>query len=87
MVEGWPAPAVLLSGNHEQVREWRLKQSLGRTWERRPELLSGRRMNETERRLLAEYQAGNRSSCQGGADSKRTSDNTKIRDANDEQHH
>ena len=87
VVEGRPAPAVLLSGNHEQVREWRLKQSLGRTWERRPELLSGRRMNETERRLLAEYQAGNRSSCQSGADSKRTSDNIKIRGANDEQHH
>ena len=42
VVEGRAAPEVLLSGDHEQVRTWRLKQSLGRTWARRPELLSGR---------------------------------------------
>lgn len=56
-VEGRAAPEVLLSGDHEQVRTWRLKQSLGRTWARRPELLSGRDLNEQESRLLAEFQA------------------------------
>ena len=57
VVEGREAPEVLLSGDHEQVRTWRLKQSLGRTWARRPELLSGRDLNERESRLLAEFQA------------------------------
>ena len=57
VVEGRAAPEVLLSGDHEQVRTWRLKQSLGRTWARRPELLSGRDLNERESRLLAEFQA------------------------------
>ena len=33
-------PAVLLSGNHAEIDRWRLKQSLGRTWERRPDLLA-----------------------------------------------
>ena len=72
VVEGRAAPGVLLSGDHEQVRAWRLKQSLGRTWERRPELLSGRQLNEQERRLLTEYQAENRSSCAGDADTERS---------------
>ncbi len=60
VVEGWTAPEVLLGGNHDRVRVWRLKQSLGRTWMRRPELLSGRRLNEQERRLLEEFQAETR---------------------------
>ncbi|MEM9305425.1 MAG: tRNA (guanosine(37)-N1)-methyltransferase TrmD [Pseudomonadota bacterium] len=55
-------PPVLLSGHHEQVRRWRLKQSLGRTWQRRPDLLRRRRMSKEERELLAqfieEYMAG-----------------------------
>ena len=57
VVEGRAAPEVLLSGDHEQVRTWRLKHSLGRTWTRRPELLSGRDLTEQESRLLAEFQA------------------------------
>ena len=40
MYGGKPVPEVLLSGNHEQIRRWRLKQMLGRTWLRRPDLLS-----------------------------------------------
>ncbi len=36
--QGRPVPEVLLSGNHEQIRRWRLKQALGRTQERRPDL-------------------------------------------------
>lgn len=48
-------PEVLLSGNHEAIRRWRLKQALGRTYERRPELLQGRAMKAEEETLLAEY--------------------------------
>lgn len=50
-------PAVLLSGDHAAIRRWRLKQSLGRTWERRADLLSQRTLSKEESVLLAEYQA------------------------------
>lgn len=53
--QGRSVPDVLLSGNHEAIRRWRLKQSLGRTYERRPELLSGRVMKVEEEAMLAEY--------------------------------
>ena len=53
--EGREVPEVLLSGNHEAIRRWRLKQSLGRTQERRPDLLQGRAMTPEEETLLAEY--------------------------------
>jgi tRNA (guanine37-N1)-methyltransferase len=52
---GERVPEVLLSGHHEQIRRWRLKQALGRTWLRRPELLAARTLNEEERKLLAEF--------------------------------
>ena len=48
-------PEVLLSGNHELIRRWRLKQSLGRTWHRRPELLDRRDLSEEQQKLLAEF--------------------------------
>jgi len=48
-------PQVLLSGNHESIRRWRLKQSLGRTWQRRPDLLQDRVMTPEEDELLAEF--------------------------------
>jgi tRNA (guanine37-N1)-methyltransferase len=61
--ELWPAdadgemiPAVLLSGHHAQIRRWRLKQSLGRTWQRRPDLIADRKLSAEEQQLLAEYQ-------------------------------
>jgi tRNA (guanine37-N1)-methyltransferase len=53
--QGRSVPDVLLSGNHEEIRCWRLKQALGRTYERRPELLQGRLMRVEEETLLAEY--------------------------------
>ena len=53
--EGEAVPAVLMSGNHAQIERWRLKQALGRTWQRRPELLEKRGMSEDERALLEEY--------------------------------
>ena len=48
-------PEVLISGNHGAIRRWRLKQSLGRTWERRPDLLRDRSLDPEERALLEEY--------------------------------
>jgi tRNA (guanine37-N1)-methyltransferase len=48
-------PEVLLSGNHAAIRRWRLKQSLGRTWVRRPDLLQTRQLSKEEARLLAEF--------------------------------
>jgi tRNA (guanine37-N1)-methyltransferase len=53
--EGQAAPPVLMSGHHAQIERWRLKQSLGRTWIRRPELLERRGMSEAERKLLEEF--------------------------------
>jgi tRNA (guanine37-N1)-methyltransferase len=54
-VDGRSVPQVLLEGNHEAIRRWRLKQALGRTYLRRPELLEGRELNEEEQRLLREF--------------------------------
>jgi len=53
---GVRVPEVLLSGNHARIAAWRLKQALGRTWRRRPDLLEGRKLTKQESRLLAEYQ-------------------------------
>jgi tRNA (guanine37-N1)-methyltransferase len=50
-------PEVLLSGNHALIRRWRLKQALGRTWLRRPDLLAARQLTKEESGLLAEFQA------------------------------
>lgn len=56
-IDGQRVPAVLLSGDHEAIRRWRLKQSLGRTWQRRPELLTALDLNDEQRELLEEYKA------------------------------
>ena len=53
---GQRVPDVLLSGHHEQIRRWRLKQALGRTWQRRPELLAGRELSKVETQLLGQFQ-------------------------------
>jgi tRNA (guanine37-N1)-methyltransferase len=53
---GLKVPEVLMSGHHENIRRWRLKQALGRTWLRRPELIAARRLSDEERRLLDEFQ-------------------------------
>lgn len=49
-------PAVLLSGDHAAIRRWRLKQSLGRTWLRRPDLLERLELDKKTRALLVEFQ-------------------------------
>jgi len=70
--EVWPpgggeqVPGVLLSGHHENIRRWRLKQALGRTWRRRPELLAARQLSEDEKALLEEFQRENEESGESG---------------------
>ena len=54
--EGQRVPDVLLSGHHEAIRRWRLKQALGRTWQRRPDLLAARSLSKDETQLLGKYQ-------------------------------
>lgn len=55
VIDGGEVPDVLLSGNHADIERWRLKQSLGRTWERRPDLLDACELDATQRALLEEY--------------------------------
>lgn len=56
VLEGVEVPPVLLSGNHAEIRRWRLKQSLGRTWLRRPELLKSLALTDEQTALLTEFQ-------------------------------
>jgi tRNA (guanine37-N1)-methyltransferase len=62
--EGERVPAVLLSGNHAAIRRWRLKQALGTTWARRPDLLQGRKLSKEELSLLETF----RQEQEGAAD-------------------
>jgi tRNA (guanine37-N1)-methyltransferase len=55
VLDGKEVPAVLMSGNHKDIRHWRLKQSLGRTWLRRPELLENLALTDEQEQLLAEF--------------------------------
>ncbi|MEM8662098.1 MAG: tRNA (guanosine(37)-N1)-methyltransferase TrmD, partial [Pseudomonadota bacterium] len=52
--QGLRVPEVLLGGNHQQIRRWRLKQALARTKQRRPDLLENRALTDEEAELLAE---------------------------------
>jgi len=54
-IDGWKVPIVLQSGNHEAIRRWRLKQALGRTWVRRPDLLAERQLDAEQVMLLEEF--------------------------------
>lgn len=54
-IEGMRVPAVLLSGDHAAIARWREQQALGRTWERRPDLLEQLNLSATQRALLDEY--------------------------------
>ena len=55
--DGQTVPEVLLSGNHEKIRRWRLQQSLVRTQQRRPELLDRLKLNTEQQALLKEASA------------------------------
>ncbi len=54
-LEGETVPPVLLGGDHEAIRKWRLKQSLGRTWLRRPDLLTAKSLDKEQAALLKEF--------------------------------
>jgi tRNA (guanine37-N1)-methyltransferase len=55
LAAGRAVPEVLAGGDHEAIRRWRLREALGRTWLRRPELLERRGMSREERELLDEF--------------------------------
>ncbi|BBL74780.1 tRNA (guanosine(37)-N1)-methyltransferase TrmD [Methylomagnum ishizawai] len=55
-IDGRAIPEILQSGNHEAIRRWRLKQSLGRTWLKRPDLLAKVRLDAEQAGLLGEFQ-------------------------------
>jgi tRNA (guanine37-N1)-methyltransferase len=59
LLEGVAVPEVLTGGDHAAIGRWRLREALGRTWLRRPELLERRGMSELERALLEEFKAKN----------------------------
>ncbi len=54
-VDGLEVPLVLLNGNHRDIELWRRKQSLGKTWLKRPDLLEKIQLSETDKQLLAEF--------------------------------
>ncbi|TRW50047.1 tRNA (guanosine(37)-N1)-methyltransferase TrmD [Aliidiomarina halalkaliphila] len=55
ILDGKQVPPVLLSGNHEEIRRWRLQEALGRTWQRRPELLNNLALTDEQLKLLEAY--------------------------------
>jgi tRNA (guanine37-N1)-methyltransferase len=61
---GWKVPEVLLSGNHEEIRRWRRRRALEKTWRVRPELLAGAALSAEDREFLEEIR---RAACQPAA--------------------
>jgi tRNA (guanine37-N1)-methyltransferase len=55
VIDGLGVPEVLTQGHHDEIRRWRLKQALGRTWLRRPQLLKERELTPEEQTLLNEF--------------------------------
>jgi tRNA (guanine37-N1)-methyltransferase len=55
IIDGRGVPEVLLGGHHAEIERWRRKQALGRTWQRRPDLLAKMLLSEADERLLDEY--------------------------------
>ena len=53
--QGAKVPDVLMSGNHAAIARWRRKQALGRTWDRRPDLVDESKLAREDRQLLEEY--------------------------------
>ena len=55
LYEGLAVPPVLMSGHHADIERWRKKQALGRTWQRRPDLLANYSLSKAEQKLLEEF--------------------------------
>jgi tRNA (guanine37-N1)-methyltransferase len=62
-INGLSVPAVLLGGNHRDIERWRRKQSLGKTWLKRPDLLINLELSETDKQLLIEFKKEHGESC------------------------
>ena len=56
MINDRTVPNVLVGGDHKAINRWRLKQALGRTWLRRPDLIEARQLDEEQQKLLSEFQ-------------------------------
>ncbi len=56
-IEGHLVPDVLLSGNHAEIGIWRMKQALGRTWQRRPDLLENKNLSADQSNLLQQFKS------------------------------
>lgn len=54
-LSGLSVPTVLLGGNHAEIERWRTKQALGRTWQRRPDLLTKKKLSKEQETLLNEF--------------------------------
>ena len=54
-IENEAVPSVLLSGHHKDIEQWRMKQALGRTWQKRPDLLKKKTLSAEQERLLAQF--------------------------------
>ena len=54
-IDSAQVPEVLMNGNHSQIQDWRDRQSLGRTWLRRPELLESIELDDRQQRLLQNF--------------------------------
>ena len=54
-INGIPVPAVLLNGNHADTSRWRMKQALGKTWQKRPDLLKKKTLTAKQESLLQEF--------------------------------
>ncbi len=54
-IEGHNVPEVLLGGNHAEIGIWRMKQALGRTWQRRPDLLENKNLSAEQSNLLQQF--------------------------------
>ena len=55
--KSWPVPEILVSGHHEEIRRWRRRKALEKTWRNRPELLESVALSDEDRDLLAEIRA------------------------------
>lgn len=62
-IDGLDVPPVLLGGNHRDIERWRRKQSLGKTWLKRPDLLETVQLSETDKQLLVEFKCEHGDSC------------------------
>jgi tRNA (guanine37-N1)-methyltransferase len=56
-LEAYSVPDVLLSGNHADIERWRMKQALGRTWQRRPDLLKNKNLSTEQEYLLQQFKS------------------------------